>query len=988
MGTFISDMRKDSRSVNTTIHVIHGSGGNLISYKTATDLGLLKVINSINPTLSIDDIQKQYPHLFKGIGKLKDHQVRLYVDESVKPVAHLNRRVPFHLQPAVEAELGQLLADDIIERANGPTPWISPLVVVNKPKQPNKIRLCVDSRSVNTALLRQRDVAPTIDDVIHQLNGSRVFSKLDLRQAFLQLELEEDSRYITTFSSHIGLFRFKRLSFGLSVSSEIFQTTISQLLSGIPGVINLCDDILIYGASVDDHNKSLLAVVKKLADSGLTLHKSKCILNQSQITFYGCSFSENGVSIDPERLKNLERLPAPKSASETASLLGMFGFVQRHLANFAEIIEPLRRIANSKSPFNWSEVEQKSFDQLKDSLRKNVTTSYFCPSLHSTIYCDAGPVGVAATLTQKDPINGSIRVICHISKTLTDVQRRYSQLEKETYCLVWATERLHRYIFGSSFDLVTDCRSLQILYSKPAAKLSARLERWRLRLSPYMFNVVHKPAGKNGEGNPSDYLSRHPDESTDEGDRTSRIAEEYVNFIMNMPVPIALSVETIKQATLADNTLQAVICAIKENRWHGDQLKPYYNMRDELCVAGDDQSIVLRNNRIIIPSSLQQQTIDLAHAGHRGIVATKALLRSRVYFPHMDSMVEQTLKECMACQTSTASHNVDPLKPSTLPAKEWSELSADFAGPLKDGSYLLVIIDEYSRFPIVENVSSTSARAVIPVIDKILSLLGVCDSMRTDNGPPWNSDEWKKFTQYLGFKHRKITPLWPAANPYVERFMASLKRVIRTSFVEGKSWKQEINAFLRCYRNTPHTTTGQIPSKLLLHRDIKTTIPSISEITNSPQSDEVRSRDDKAKQRMKSYYDRKHNAREHKFSVGQQVLVKVQQTDKQRPFYKPQPYEITAIKGSMITASTANGDHTMTRNSSFFKPFYSASHQHRETDRYSDNSSCISDNDYSVTPSVRREQSANQPRNTSTARRYPQRQNRYKPRRYRDYELS
>ena len=303
-----------------------------------------------------------------------------------------------------------------------------------------------------------------------------------------------------------------------------------------PGVINLCDDILIYGASVDDHNKSLLAVVKKLADSGLTLHKSKCILNQSQITFYGCSFSENGVSIDPERLKNLERLPAPKSASETASLLGMFGFVQRHLANFAEIIEPLRRIANSKSPFNWSEVEQKSFDQLKDSLRKNVTTSYFCPSLHSTIYCDAGPVGVAATLTQKDPINGSIRVICHISKTLTDVQRRYSQLEKETYCLVWATERLHRYIFGSSFDLVTDCRSLQILYSKPAAKLSARLERWRLRLSPYMFNVVHKPAGKNGEGNPSDYLSRHPDESTDEGDRTSRIAEEYVNFIMNMPV--------------------------------------------------------------------------------------------------------------------------------------------------------------------------------------------------------------------------------------------------------------------------------------------------------------------------------------------------------------------------------------------------------------------------------------------------------------------
>ena len=145
-------------------------------------------------TITIDDLERKYPQLFKGVGKLKDHQVKLYIDESVRPVAQMNRRVPFHLQDAVEKELKQMLADDIIEPVTGPASWVSPLVIVNKPKQPGKIRICVDSRWANTAILRQRHVMPTLDDLIHQLNGSQVFSKLDLRNAFLQLELEPNSR--------------------------------------------------------------------------------------------------------------------------------------------------------------------------------------------------------------------------------------------------------------------------------------------------------------------------------------------------------------------------------------------------------------------------------------------------------------------------------------------------------------------------------------------------------------------------------------------------------------------------------------------------------------------------------------------------------------------------------------------------------------------------------------------------------------------------
>jgi hypothetical protein len=1014
LGTFESEIEVNHRKTAATFYVTKGTSGCLLSYKTASELRLISIsINQINDKsfsqpagskITIEDLERKFPQLFNGVGKLKDHQVKLFIDESVKPVAQMNRRIPFHLQTAVEKELKQMLADDIIEPVTGPVSWVSPLVIVNKPRQPGKIRICVDNRAANTAILRQRHVMPTLDDLIHQLNGSRVFSKLDLRNAFLQLELEPNSRYITTFSSHIGLFRYKRLNFGLSVSSELFQSTLSQILSPIAGrVINVCDDILVHAPSVHEHDIALEAVAKKLAECGLTLHKEKCLLNQSQISFYGCVFSADGISVHPDRIKFLEQLPAPQSAAETASLLGMFGFAQRHLPDFATAAQPLRRLTKSGVPFKWTAVEQQSFDTLKARLRQNITTSYFCPSLHSTVHCDGSRFGIAATLTQPDSVDGSPRVICHISRKLTDTESRYSQLEIEALAAVWAVERLHRYIFGSVFDLVTDCRALSFLYGKPNIKLPARLERWRLRLSPYMFTVVHKPAGRHGEGNPSDFLSRHPDVTADVTDRSSRAAEQYVNFVVNSSTPVALDIASIKRHTLDDPVLMRVINLIKTGKWHevenDDQFKSLYAIRNELCVAADD-GIVLRGQRILIPASLQQQVIQLAHVGHRGIVSTKKLLRSKVYFPNMDRLVENALTQCIACQAVTPTHQVEPLKMSPLPAAEWTELSADFAGPLPDGTYLLVIIDEYSRFPVVEIVRSTSARTVIPVVDRVMSLLGVCKTLKTDNGPPWNGSEWASFAKYLGFKHRRITPLWPSANSQAERFMSSLNRVLRTSQIEGKCWQQDLNAFLRAYRNTPHCTTQKAPSELLFHRAVRTTLPEITDISENLQTQDadLSLTDLNAKQKMKVYVDSRRHAKSKHLQVGDYVLVKLAKKDKLSPYYDPVPYIVTKIKGTMISAS--RNDHRITRNASFFKKIANpqTSRQGQQTRSAAEKNMQVSDDDDYSDDDVPQQHHANVPvveqqsqqplvvpaRNL-TPKLYPQRQSRRPPTRLNDF---
>ena len=210
--------------------MLKGNGHSLLSCETAKALGLIQIINAVNLTRPsvAEQLVDSHPELFTGIGKLKDFQVRLHIDPDVQPTCQPHRRVPFHIRQKVEAELQKLENDDIIEKMTGPTPWVSPIVTPPKPKDPDKVRICVDMRQANMAIQRERHLKPTMDDVIHELNGTRVFSKLDLNAGHHQLELHLDSRYITSFTTHLGLRRYKRLNFGISSAAEVFQNVWSD----------------------------------------------------------------------------------------------------------------------------------------------------------------------------------------------------------------------------------------------------------------------------------------------------------------------------------------------------------------------------------------------------------------------------------------------------------------------------------------------------------------------------------------------------------------------------------------------------------------------------------------------------------------------------------------------------------------------------------------------------------------------------------------
>ena len=915
LGKFQATVETESKLTTAPFYVTQGNSGNLLSYMTSVDLQVIPEIHSLE-TSKVDYLCQKYSKVFAGIGQMKDTQIELFIDPNIQPVTQPHRRIPFHLRKQVEAELKRLEDLDIIERVDGPTDWVSPIVVAPKPKsKTNEIRICVDMRLPNQAIKRTRHIIPTIDDVIVDLNGARVFSKLDLRNGYHQLMLAPGkSRNVTTFTTHVGLRRYKRLNFGINSAAEIFQNTISTALEGLEGVRNISDDIIVYGRNQNEHDERLEAVLKRLQDKNLTLNKGKCEFNKRKLEFFGFVFGENGMSADPKKCEVIKNAPPPTNVSELRSFLAMTNYVSRFIAHYSTITEPLRALLKKEATWQWNQEQQIAFDQLKSALSSDTVMTYFDPNRNTEIIVDASPVGLAGIMLQ----NG--KVVCYASKSLTETEKRYSQTEKENLAIVWAIEHWHIYLFGHKFTLISDAKALENIYGNPKSKPPMRLERWRLRLQAYDFDVRFKP----GHLNMSNYISRHPGMTNQKECQSSKIAEEYVAFIVRHDVPKAMTLQEIALETAKDTDLQSVIQNVKSGTWTNryganSTIDTFSRCKNELTVfTHENGDLLLHETRLVIPKTLQRKVISIAHEGHQGIVRTKQLLREKVYFPNIDKLVEETCKSCIPCLAATPSHVPEPLQMSKMPDNVMDEVSLDFSGPWPDGKYVMVLMDEYSRFPIVEILNSINAKTVIPALDKIFSEYGTPKTLKSDNGPPMNSHAFKQFADYLGFRHRKIIPKHPESNAQVERFNRTLGKSIRASHTQNTCWRQDMYAFLRNYRATTHPSTKQPPCVLFFGRSINIKIPNspLTAETNVSHSKAKRA-DKKAKQKMKDYADKRRNAKPSKLQTGDTVLV---QQDKENKFttpFDPRPYEITNKKGSMVTAKRE--DREITRYSSHFK---------------------------------------------------------------------
>ena len=269
-------------------------------------------------------------------------------------------------------------------------------------------------RTANQAINRVRYPIPTVNDLSLDLNGAKYFSKLDLAQAYHQLPLADESRYITTFSTHLGLFCYKRLACGINASAEIFKHALQQSLHGIQGVRNIADDIIIHARSRKEHDVALQNCLQRLKENGLTLNAKKCSFLQPMLHFFGQIFSAKGTRPDPKRITDLQNMSVPTNAQEVRSLLGMANYSSKYIHNYATVTSPLHELTKKNVRFAWTDAHKKAFTQLKDALIVAPVMAYFDLSKDTTVTVDASPVGISAILSQGSESN--YKVIAYASR--------------------------------------------------------------------------------------------------------------------------------------------------------------------------------------------------------------------------------------------------------------------------------------------------------------------------------------------------------------------------------------------------------------------------------------------------------------------------------------------------------------------------------------------------------------------------------------------
>ncbi|XP_063634881.1 uncharacterized protein K02A2.6-like [Cydia splendana] len=889
-GSFETTIKANGREEYATVYVIAGGTQDLLGRETATRLGVLKICVDVN---KIDEDVKSKP-----FPKLKDVLVEIPIDQNVQPVSQPYRRIPLPLEQKVENKIQDLLARDIIEEVNGPSRWVSPMVPIIK--ENGDLRLCVDMRRANTAILRENHPLPCMDKLLPEIGKAKYFSKLDIKDAFHQLELHPDCRHITTFITAKGLYQYKRLMFGISCAPEIFQKVLEKLLVKCDGVLNFIDDILVFGDNEEQHDMRLAMVLEVLKENDILLNEQKCIYKVRKVHFLGHELSPSGVKPLPKYMESISNFRLPATIEELQSFLGLVNYVNKWLPNLATRTEPLKELLRKKlgkkadiKPY-WTSEQDRAFTELKEALSKIQSLGYYDINDKTQVIADASPVGLGAILIQTDS-NGP-RIIAYGNRTLTDCERKYSQTEKEALALVWSVEHFNIFLFGKKFDLITDHKPLEILFglkSKPCA----RIERWVLRLQSYDYNVTYRP-GKVNIADPLSRLCKLIDAQSKGGD-------EHIHQIVEQARPHATSMSAIIEASVNDEEVRGVKKGVYEKEWN-ETVKGYKIFENELCFYGD---ILLRGNRIVIPQKLRKGVLDAAHEGHPGIVAMKGRLRSKVWWPRIDKDAENLVKSCKSCTLVGLPNPPTPLKRRELPLAPWVDVAMDLLGPLPNNDYLLVVVDYYSRYKEVKISKIVTSCQIIKLLKEIFSRLGYPVSITVDNGRQFVSEEFRSFCEECNIIVHNTVPYWPQMNGEVERQNRDIMKRLKISHLEKKDIKESLMEYLLMYNSTPHSSTDKSPSELFFRRQNRDKIPSIDRFESTTVDLGVRERDKIQKEKGKEYADKRRGATESSLAEGDKVYVKnMDKGHKLSSNYNPTPYTVqSATRGDISVKNDITG---------------------------------------------------------------------------------
>ena len=803
-----------------------------------------------------------------GRNNLVKHHVKL---TDPVPFKEAYRRIPPQMYDEVKTLLQEMLDLGAIRPSN--SPWASAIVLVRK--KDGRLRFCIDLRKLNNRMVKDAYSLPRIESILDSLGGAQIFSTLDLKAGYWQVEMAEECKAYTAFTcGPLGFYECDTMPFGATNAPATFQRLMHDCLGELN--MNWCivylDDIIIFSDTKEEHLKRLEAVFQKLCAAGLKLKPSKCFFYREEIEYLGHVVSGKGISTNPKKIEAVSKWPTPKTVYDVRSVLGFVGYYRRFIKNFSRITKPFREVITGlenqskrsakKTYIEWSDAADVAFEHLKAMCVSTPILAYPDYQLPFTLHTDSSTDGLGAVLYQKQ--DGKLRVIAYASRSVSKAESNYPAHKLEFLALKWAVcEKFHEYLYGSkSFEVFTDNNPLT--YVLTSAKLDACDQRWVAKLANYNFSIKYRCGVSNTE---ADALSRikWPEALSDNVDIENGCMDTHViNAILTGAVTKSSLIESVScSAKVIPTELDRDTGKLSDINWIKEQrLDPNLGVIIRLIESGQltkrklqgkDSSEVksfLRNKKslklvkdvlyrksfsdnstskktlwqLVVPKLFRERALLGCHddVGHQGILGTLSLLRERFYWPGKQEEATQHVLKCSRCLRRKTPPQVAPLQP-ILVTQPLELVHMDYLSlePSKGNiENVLVITDHFTRYALAYPSKTQTAQATARILwDNFICHYGFPEKFISDQGRNFESDLIKELCKIAGVKKVHTTPYHPQGNGQCERFNSTLCNMLGTLSEEEKSdWKSHLGCMTHAYNCTKHASTTYSPYYLMFGR--------------------------------------------------------------------------------------------------------------------------------------------------------------------------
>lgn len=355
--------------------------------------------------------------------------------------------------------------------------------------------MVIDYRRLNEITIGDKYPLPNITDLFDRLGKSTYFTTLDLASGYHQIEVNENDRQKTAFSTQFGHYEFLRMPFGLKTAPATFQRAMDNILRGLQGIHCLVylDDIIVFSNSLQEHLLKLRTIFDRLRQTNLKVQLDKSEFLRKEVLYLGHTITKDGLRPNDDKIKAVLNYPLPKTTTEIKSFLGLVGYYRRFIKDFAKITQPLTNCLKKRNKIVINQTYIDAFNRCKELLTAAPLLQYPDPSKPFILTTDASNVALGAVLSQGTV--GSDKPVAYASRTLSDTEARHSTIERELLAIIWAVKHFRPYLFGQKFQIYTDHRPLAWLYS--LKEPNSKLTRWRLRLQEYDFEIIYKNGKQN-----------------------------------------------------------------------------------------------------------------------------------------------------------------------------------------------------------------------------------------------------------------------------------------------------------------------------------------------------------------------------------------------------------------------------------------------------------------------------------------------------------